>query len=340
MIYIYSYAFLLFMYTLGRLLKYEGALFWLLGVTPSVLLSILRGPVGIDTAIYFLNYERFLSGAEEFDFEPGFVLLINALSQLIASPIFIQGAISFVVALLFVLLGMKLDRKGFVFVVLLYPFFFFEFTMNAVRFGLAYCVFFLGVTYFYRNKLLSIGCLVSSFLFHITSLVFVVLTVFVNVSIRALFACIAVFLVGAFVLYDRILAKLLSYQAMESPSLFSGLAPLFLTLLFLLVVFMGFKREGVKVGDYKFIFSMIFFSVLFFCVAKLTYAGLRLQWLMLGYAISYGFYYFRDRIAIAKVDRILFFVIGFLGFFANYRYYISGAMVGDSPFLPYIFYWE
>jgi len=200
---------------------------------------------------------------------------------------------------------------------------------------MAFCFAKLAADYLDEKKLpLAVLFFVLAFSFHVSSLLVFVLLAIRKISRNALVAFGALALIGAAVSSDQILLKMAAYESLESPDGLSGLAPLMISIL----IFMASLFFSPK--SYIYLTFLLVSELSSFVLAKYSYAGLRLQFLIL-FVMCCGV----PALDVMHARRRPFFMlslmlIGVVGFAASMRNMVNGQGEGESPFLPYHFFWE
>jgi hypothetical protein len=314
--------------------------FFFVGLIPSMLFIVLRGNVGTDTGNYLQMVQDISFNPEgshkDFDVEIGFYILLKGLLLLFSEPHFIVNSISFFIALYCFHLFSKNGEGFLIFSLLIFPVFFFDMTMNGIRYGLAFLLAkHASDEYYSGNKFKSLFLLFACIGFQLSGiLVFVLFRVnkfkFLNLIYAILFA-----IIFYLIFQERLSYKIIAYAEFVSPSIASGSLPLLLFLacyLNLLLIDGGFGRRFMP---------LLALEAVSFLLAKFSYAGLRFQLLIL-----FVFFCFISGIEFEKYGRkkmlvvSLFCMIGFIGFVGTLKHYIDDIGVPPSPFLPYHFFWE
>ncbi|WP_059594391.1 hypothetical protein [Burkholderia diffusa] len=134
--------------------------------------------------------------------------------------------------------------------------------------------------------------------------------------------------------HDALLAKVGLYAAFTPPAQMSGGAPLVLALLTLAA---GWALLVRMPRTLVFLFVC---EVASFVLARVSYAGLRFQWLVL-FAMGCQFVPLQHVPGIRRRHVIVALaVIGAVGFAMRLRNMLGEYGLGPSPFLPYRFFWE
>jgi hypothetical protein len=225
------------------------------------------------------------------------------------------------------------------FLLVYFPLFYVDSTMNAIRYGLSFSLSALAIDSMYKNRkinfivlsLFAVSIQISSFL-----IVFAFLIGRLNWRLILFFViCIVTFhsQIETFV-FPYLLDKSDAYKVSYSPNKYSGLFPL---IVFLILYLMFLYRSKNK-------FTLVF-QVLLFCelisyyFTTITWAGTRFQMLFLFaliLAIKNNYSLIEDKF---KFTRGLFFVsVPLFFFFLRSIIYVDKNI--DSRYLPYEFFWH
>lgn len=312
---------------------------------PAILIFFLRGNVGTDTYYYLGLFDDYMYyGESDAKYEPGFEILGKALIYLGLSPRFALASIGLITTLVLCKAYSASKRQMLLLTLLVFPLFFFDFTMNGIRYGLSFSLATLAIDSLQRGKYRA-ATIWGVIAFSIQYSAILVMLPFVGVLVKKKYIFLFISLLSiAFLaspdlfslITDRISGKTDAYSNVFSPSIFSGVAPLAIVLM-IYISFLHFNK-----GLYsKLIHIILLLEVLSFILAKFTYAGLRFQGVFMYCMILY-IKYNLDGIELQYIRKyvyilIILSIIGILLFVKN----ISGFVDGDmSPFLPYKFFWE
>lgn len=313
---------------------------------PAILVFSLRGNVGTDTYYYLGLLDDYMHYGESLArYEPGFEILGKTLIYFGLTPRFALATIAIITTIVLCKSFAASKLQMLILTLLLFPLYFYDFTMNGIRYGLSFSLATLSIDSLYRRKYRS-AVIWGLIAFSMQYSAALVILPFVSVLVRkryiflSISSLIGMFLIapGMFSLVtDRISGKTDAYSEILAPSLFSGLAPLFIVLM-MYSSFLYFQRNK---PSSKLIHIILILEILSFIMAKFTYAGLRFQGVFMYCMILY-LKYNLDTLSphyIKKYIYIMLFIsiIGMLLFIKN----ILGVVEGDmSPFLPYKFFWE
>ena len=342
--YIYSFLTALLIYSL-RLKRIRWWHLFII-VLPGILLFALRGNVGTDTYFYLGlldDYSRY--GESLARYEPGFELLGKTLAKTGLSPRFALATISIITTLLVCKAYSATKRQMLLLALVVFPLYFYDFTMNGIRYGLSFSLATIAIDKLYqkKNRAATIWSLLA---FSVQYSSLLVILPFVGGLIKKKYVIvIGLILVLAFFglpqyfgfIVDRIAGKQDAYSDIVAPSIFSGVAPLFIVFL----MYVNFLRFHINKPYDKLIHAIFLFEVLSFVLSKFTYAGLRFQgafmYCMILYLKNHS-----DEIDSEKIKKYIagYVVISMLGIFLFIKN-ISANVEGDlSPFIPYKFYWQ
>jgi EpsG family len=309
------------------------------GLIPSIIFVIFRGNVGTDTGTYLQMVQDIglnpTAERNDFDIEIGFYLLLKAFSSLFHHPRVVINLVTAIIATYCINIFSRSKEQFLVFSFLVFPLFFFDMTMNGLRYALSFLLAkHASDEYANNNKFKSLVLFVACISFQLSGLL-----VFLLLRIRNFkFSTIAFALPLAMIFYsifdERLAYKFIAYTQLESPDFLSGVLPLgvFLACYFNMMLI---DRKFVK----KFI-PLLILEVASFILAKFTYAGLRFQLLIL-----FVFFCLISEVNLNEYKRkvvvlFLFFLIGLIGFAGTLKHYVDDANMPPSPFLPYRFFWE
>lgn len=340
MIYLAGWGGLYFALTVSFLSGYRGRFFGFLAIFCISSIAVFRGSTGTDTA----NYELILSGLSSEailgGLEPGFVLASIFLVDLFGSA---DVALRGLSLLFFVLVALYYSRadinESFVLMVYLAPAYFYTYSMNGVRIGLASVLLLLAAQEFRKGRILRSGAVVlAAVSFHYTilfSIGYFLSVLFNKVKIKYVFFFSVMLLLFFYSASEYILLKLTVYSDFKPPSPLSGLSKV--VVIFVLICGVVFSSLSfiVKV---RIFFPAVFFSALAIAVTTISYAGLRLLDLvafilpltvLMSHASAGLIFNWKIKASI--------FLAGFLSMAAVYRSFLIESGQGDSPFLPYKF---
>lgn len=316
----------------------------LLIILPALLIILLRGNVGTDTFYYLGLLEDYRNyGESHARYEPGFELLGKVIIKLGFSPRAGLALIGFITTYILCKAYSKSKSQMLLFALLVFPLYYYDFTMNGIRYGLSFSIATLAIDSLYNKKyknftiwsIIALSIQYSSLLVifpFLSTLIKKKYLIFIGILLAVPF-----FLFPEYFMFitDRIAGKRDAYSESFAPSIFSGLGPL--TIVFLMYInFIWFHR---KKKYSSLIHIILICEIASFILAKFTYAGLRFQGAFMYTMIVYLKNNTDKLIKLRKyyINHIALSVIGILIFVKN----ISVKLEDDyTPFLPYKFYWE
>lgn len=367
------YVIVLFLYTICMgfayldLRKYLYTIL-LLGVLPLLLLVLLRGNVGTDTAAYIRIVSDVKANQTGIGIEEGFVYLIKALLHITNDPMFVLILIALLTTVVIFIASKYDDRALFVLLVCIMPLFYLDMTMNGLRYGLSFAFAMLAISKFYQHHLFfSVALGVIAVLFHVSGLlVFLIMALLADNKIEfirwlKLMTILLLVVLAQYYLVDIInyflkgktpyffatkgaevnlpleldaKGKYIAYKSFTSPSWYSGLAPLIISWLFIYVLHAS-KKQAAFLANYQFHILISLTSVTFI-LAKFSYAGLRLQLVVLFTILL--MMQFKPKLAgIMDVTiKKRMFVIGCIGVIVFVKNLILTQGQGPSPFAPWL----
>lgn len=337
--YFAPYLYLIVTVGLGKIAGLDNRKLLFLCLVPAFFIVVLRGDVGTDTASYMRIIDSFSTefgdSAGISEVEIGFEYFSKALLYLGFSSKAVVVAISWFVCALVIYAFSRTKDDVLVFALLVFPIFFYDMTMNGLRYGVSFCLAKIAYDSFESSKKKTFAIMtLLSISFHLSGFVLLVLLMARRLSVKHLIMgglCAGILLL---IFFDRLLFKFSAYGELEAPSGLSGLAPLLLfAMIYISMVVLSFRN----VVYLTFLFVL---EIAFFVLAKFSYAGLRFQFLTLFALLCTvprcSVMYSRNR----AIFLCLVFFIGILGFVSKSRNMIDGVDSGESPFIPYQFYWE
>lgn len=311
---------------------------------PAILVAGLRGNVGTDSIFYLGLLEDYrLYGESRMSYEPGFEILNKVIAAAGATPRLGVAIIAVISTLVLCKAFSRSRNEMILFALVLFPLFYYDFTMNGLRYGLSFCLATLAVDALYKKKYWYFALWgILAFTMQYSSLL--ILLLFLSVLIPKKYIIIVVALLGllfvaspgsfAFFL-DRLSDKQDAYSEIYAPAFTSGLAPL-LVVFFLYANFLYFHR-GHKYS--KLVHTVVICEVLSFVIAKFTYAGLRLQGVFMYCMILY----IKNNTKPIQMpwryiaNYTILSLLAILLFFKNIQTVVEDDY---TPFLPYNFFWE
>jgi hypothetical protein len=301
----------------------------------------LRGTVGVDIPMYVQSIELIQqSGGYIFLFEPGFEFLILGLGHISDDPMISVKLIATITTLL--LLGTKWQTNTAYQVMGLgiIPYFYFDMTMNGLRYGLAFAIILASLNSLMLahqsrcmlSVLLAASMQVSSL--YLSSILQILLKPNWKYIIIMLILLIGVALIGS----EYFLIKALVNSDLSKPGIAAGVGPLFLSLLVLTgcwnsKIILRLHRRKLQ--------TMFALSIATYCVTQISYAGLRFQ--QLNYFLILLFVIYASEKAELKNSKIILTTLILTSLFGSafrLNNFQSEAGIGEAPFAPYKFYWS
>jgi hypothetical protein len=309
------------------------------GIAPAATFAVLRGRTGTDTAIYQNIVAGIWSGNLKVvprTLEPGFVWLVRALEWAGHDPRIAIAILSLLIVIACVVAFGRTAEDACVFATLIFPLFFYDMAMSGLRYGLAFCAAKAASDIWARRRHgASIALAAVAASLHVSAVLLVVL-----LQVRRLrvlrYAGLAAAIGGVLFAmhHDALLAKVGLYSAFTPPAQMSGSAPLVLALLTLAA---GWALLARLPRTLAFLFVC---EIASFALARVSYAGLRFQWLVL-FAMGCQFVPLLRVPGVRRGYVIAALVtIGAIGFAMRLRNMFGEYGLGTSPFLPYRFFWE
>lgn len=320
--------------------------FW--GILPFALLVHLRGPVGTDSSNYIEIIKKINTTGTFEGLELGFIYLIKGVLYISQNPLFICILIAVITTGVLLTASNTHVRAKFIFLACIAPVFYLDMTMNGLRYGLSFSFAMLAIAKFYQNKLVSsIGLAIISVLLHVSGfLLFLIVAITAdskekfNQWVKLLISLSPIVLIQLFFTNHtstqlNATAKYLAYCNIVSPTWYSGISTLILSLL---TIYVLYKSENTRnsVVNHK-LAALCFLAFLTFIIAKFSYAGLRLQ-LVLLFGMLLIMQYEPAFANVMKTTRKTgTLIIGYLGLLVSFKNIISTHGQGASPFSPYLF---
>lgn len=318
----------------------------LIAFLPLIFVVCIRGNVGTDTATYITEVSLKLDGEDRplGEFEPGFEFVVGILGGILHNARAVVLMVAAINAILFYVSLKKWGGYRLIGAAILVPGFFFDYTMNGLRAGMALPLCILAyVSWEDRRALRGVLWAALAVSVQMTSIVFLGLLLAYKLPFRfswrgvgfgllMLAGCGALF---ATVFSERILAKVGLYEFAASPSALSGLAPLLIGVVLALPFF-----DDVRSRAFRASLKLIALQFVFFELATLTYAGLRFQLLCLfaqALVVQREFAPRRYSRSVLAACSILFFVLCMSWKMRNFG---DEQGIGESPYLPYEFFWQ
>lgn len=306
---------------------------------PAIAIVMFKANVGTDTENYRYFAETILLDplilAQDLDIENGFYWLLKVIVNITDSPRFTVNFISATIALYSIFLFSNNRNSIIIFSLLIFPVFFFDMTMNGLRYGLAFLFAKQAFDYFEsRRKFLSLPFVALCASMQITGVLVYLLLIIKNLNFKVLLNLTLITIIVGNLFWNRLAEKLFSYSEMYSPNIYSGLAPLSIFTACYLVLLRYRNKVDLNIH------LMFLLEILSFVMAKYSYAGLRFQLLILFSLFCAISTYKLDSYKNKKIVLTLFLIIGLIGFVAKLKNFADDYGNPPSPFMPYTFLWE
>ena len=341
--YLFVLIFCFFIYKNDSYKKISFSVVFIL-LLPALLVALFRGNVGTDTINYLTNYEMKYSQIQGVnEFEPGFEILSDIFVQLgFTSKMFVNAIALLSTLFLSISFSGKKERTLLLLLVL-FPLFFFDFTMNGLRYGLSFSIASIAIDVYYKKRMVLFSVL-AIIAISIQYSSFLIILVFLMdrlkfkqiVFLISVFTLIIILFWSYFeMIYLYLTLKQDAYKDSQSPGITSGLAPLLL----FLILSTAFSKYSLKEFELKGLYILIFFELISFVIAKFTYAGLRFQTLFLFALIVY----IKNNLsAILNYKKFMTvnLIVSFISILVFFKNIILIVEDDQSPFLPYKFFWE
>ena len=342
--YLFPYIYILFV-SLNLYFAKIKVNFWILLflLIPALLVVVLRGNVGTDSFFYLALLQDYrLYGESAMKYEPGFELLGKFIAFLGATPRQGVALIALISSAILCKAYSRSRNEMILFALLVFPLFFYDFTMNGMRYGLSFCLATLAVDGLYQKKYkVFVIWGIAAFLMQYSALL--ILLLFISVLIKKKYQiAFGIMLLGVIVIspslfsffVERVSNKSEDYSQLYSPSFVSGLGPLCMVLL-MYVNFLWYHR---KEKYSNLIHIIMVCEILGFVFAKFSYAGLRFQ----GAFMYCMLIYLKNNTKVIlpwkyTVNLFLMSVFAILLFYKNITTPVEDEL---TPFLPYHFYWQ
>lgn len=250
------------------------------------ILAFFRDAIGTDTLTYQDIFNDISTGESAAFGEIGFYWLAKLLLLIFNEPSLAVNAVSIVFFLFLFLFLIFADKNElFIFSSFILPIVSYQYSMNALRVGVAFSFFLVLFQYaLHSNFDRKIKYGVLACVFHFSSAFYIVFLYVYNIKILTIkwlvkaFLLMLVFL--GFIVFFReyIVHKFLLYSNYDSPGGLSGLRIVIPIIIVLLGVFLSRLYIYEKLKFFVFVFSL---ASVFFVIVQFSYSGLRLLDLLL-----------------------------------------------------------
>lgn len=338
MVYLFGWLLIYFSILASVVSNYHGRFFGLMIIFYFALVSIFRGNVGTDTASYESYILNFSFETLTTGIEPFFVLFSLILREITGSPEIALRSISALFFLLVLYYFMRADRnERFVLIAYLAPAYFYQYSMNAVRIGLASVLFMIALQQIRRRRLISSGFLsLFSLAFHYSifvSIVYYFSTLSNILKLKSVSIIAIVSTVVFYFYYSYFLSKFTAYTLMEAPSNLSGLSKV---VVILIIIFGALFSRLITNQVFKLIAITALFTLLAVGLTYFSYAGLRILDLI-AFVLALIIIMLHNKInkRFNWHTKASFLIAGLISAAASYRGFLLEAGQGKSPFIPY-----
>lgn len=312
----------------------------IVGMLPMIALALLRGNVGVDTAFYLFQIRSLLAARQLLgQLEPLFeatALLFGGITNDARTILALFGLLC---TAALIVAGLRLERKPWIFALAIVPQFYFDMTMNGIRYGISFSLVYLAASFLVLGKRKIYWLVVATAtLFQLSGgAMALLLYALVERRWRAIVYGGIGAMIIAVVFRDYLLLKMEAYAFIQIASGTAGLVPLSVCLLTLLlwVVTPALRRDASIM-----IFTLLALSLMAFFISRFTYAGLRfLELLTFLIFVALACHLRLNNIRLRAPVITMLCLIGVIGFAFKLRNFQSGEYL-ESPFIPYHFYWE
>ncbi|WP_165764820.1 EpsG family protein [Flavobacterium davisii] len=306
---------------------------------PAILIVVLRGDVGTDKGYYKSIIDQTING--DFDsvpYESGFKYLTLFLSQITRDVDVIIAIIGLLTSLFVILSFSKTKYSYLIFIFILFPYFFYDMTMNGLRYGLSFAIAALASqklkdnknVLFYIISFIAISIQYSSFLV----IVLIYFNQFKFEKKHLFLIVIALILSFKLLDIDYFDNKVDAYSTLIRPTEISGLSPLFLFIVILLI------HNSIAKFKSKYIYLLLVLQIISFFLSMKSYSGLRFQNLII-FTLLIFIVNFTEVPKVIPTKKIFaLFFIGIICITLKLRNFMNEDVLVETPFLPYEFYWE
>jgi hypothetical protein len=321
-------------------IKVPNKMHFFLMLLPAILVVVLRGDVGTDTLNYLQHFEQLHeSGISTQIFEPGFEILTRFMVYCGLSPRACVALIGFLTILLFIASFSKTKETILLFALIVFPSYFYDMTMNGIRYGLSFAIAALAIKYLYEKKtsrFVIISLLAISIQY--SSLLIIFVYSISKLKIKYI-AVIVVMLLATYPLYSGMLEYLFlkqeAYKESVTPSLLSGIGPMAMFLCLYVLYLVSVEKQKAS----TLVHIIFMFELFSFYMGRTSYAGLRLQSLFV-FALVLFIVYEYDAIKYKDLYKKALLFLGILSFGLWLKNYVGDVEVTDAPFIPYKFFWS
>ena len=338
MIYLVGWSALCFTFFISSFSRYRGCAFGLFTILIFAGIAIFRGSTGTDTANYELMLSKLSLDTIWGTVEPGFAFVGLFLTEMLGSAEAGVRAVSVLFFVLVTLYYFRADKnEEFVLLAYLAPAYFYIYSMNGLRIGIASIVLLLAVQTLRRGYVLKSGAtMLIAVLFHYTilfSIGYLLINFFKGARLKY------VFLLGLLVLLlfhfasENIFFRLSSYSDFESPNSLSGLSKIIVILLLVFSAQFSSLPSPLRI---RIVLSTILFTSFAIAATAFSYVGLRfLDLIAFVIPIAILMIHSESEQLFNWKTKLFFLLSGFASAAAVYRGFLIEAGQGRSPFMPY-----
>lgn len=309
--------------------------------TSYVCVGMAARTVGVDLPMYVQSIEVIQqSGGYNFLFEPGFEFLILALGHVSADPLISVKLIATITTLLLLCTRWRTNTAYQAISLGIIPYFYFDMTMNGLRYGLAFAIMLVSLNSlmstqrlrYASSTLIAASMQVSSL--YLSGILQILLKPNWKYLLFMLTFLIGMISVGS----EYFLLKASVNAELSKPGITAGVAPLFLSVLVLIGCW---KSKTILQSHRRKLQTLFILSISTYCVTQISYAGLRFQ--QLNYFLILLFVIYASEKSELKSSKIILTTLiltSVIGSAFRLNNFQSEAGIGDAPFVPYKFYWS
>lgn len=338
MIYLVGWGVLYLTLIINFLSDYRDRAFGFLTILLFASIAIFRGSTGTDTASYEsilseLSVETIWDGVE-----PGFALVGLFLTEIFSSA---QAGVRAVSALFFLLIAFyyfQAERNE-VFVLLTYfaPAYFYIYSMNGLRIGIASIILLLAIQALRRGHVIKgSASMIIAIFFHYTilfSISYFIINFSKQIKLRHVLLLGLLILSFFYFANEYISLKLNAYSDYELPNELSGLSKV--AVIFLLIFGVLFSALSFA-SRIRIILSTLLFAGFAIAVTTFSYAGLRfLDLITFILPTVILMFHYEAKQPFNWRMKLSFLLAGLASAAAVYRGFLMESELGESPFLPY-----
>lgn len=335
-VYIYS----IYVFTTKKPDKYNLTKLLII-LSPALLVAALRGNIGVDTENYTQHFSDKINNiTDSYTFEVGFEKLIEIFVYLKLS---VNGIFASIATIITVLLSLSFSRNKnsiLLFLLVLFPLYYVDSTMNGIRYGLAFSIASIAIDLLYKknNPFFILMFIIASSIQISSTLIFLsFLLAKFNWKVLSFLLLISLIYSPEFTefILPYLIDKKDAYIYSYSPSFLSGIFPLIVFLILYTLFLFNFKKP-LAITE---IHVLLILEILAFVLAKYSYAGLRCQLLFLFSLLLAIKNNLANNILNESFYKALFILSLILhgNFLKNL---LTGVAEFNSTYLPYEFFWQ